>query len=102
MRSLFLMYCAFSGLLLVTATEAFAEISFRQGVVSARKMPAPVISEQLVVLDVPHKSQGRDPLCVPTSASIILAYFGENHDKWRLKALAENHKPAAKRNKDFT
>lgn len=88
--------------LLVFGSPALAEIGWKQGIVRAKKLPEAGIAPDRVYLDVPHRSQGRDPLCVPTSTSMILAYFGEDHDKRTLKALAENHKPASQRNTEFT
>lgn len=90
------------GIMLLAARLATAEIGWREGVANRSQIPHPIISRELVVLDVPHISQGSNPLCVPTSSAMILAYYGEDHDKWDLKKLAENYKPASKRNVDFT
>ncbi len=76
---------------------SMAEIGLREGVVSSKKMPSPQKERYIVFLDVPHMKQGHD-MCVPTSSSMILAYFGENHKPRKLKDLAENHKPPNKRN----
>jgi uncharacterized protein YvpB len=92
----------FFGIMLLSARLVSAEIGWREGVVSRSQVPQPVVSRQLVILDVPHISQGADPLCVPTSSAMILAYYGERHDKWDLKKRAENYKPAAQRNVEFT
>ncbi|MDU8927798.1 C39 family peptidase [Alisedimentitalea sp. MJ-SS2] len=81
----------------VLTTAARAEIGWNNGAIAHRKLPPPEISRSFVRLDVPHMRQGRD-LCVPTSAAMILRYFGEKHDPRALKALAENHKPIAQRN----
>lgn len=80
---------------------AIAKMSQSQGVVSTKKIPAPVISKKIVRLNVPHIRQKRD-LCVPTSSAMILKYYGEKHDPTALKKLAENYKPKSKRNKTFT
>ena len=92
---LFLFFCALW-------TPSYSEIDRQYGVVRASKLPPPGITATSVYLDVPHRSQGRDPLCVPTSASMILAYFGETIDKRQLKSLAESHKPESQRNTEFT
>lgn len=97
MRRLFVLIC-----FLLMNAGAVAEVGWTQGVTSLSKLPAPGITDTSVMLNVPHRSQGRDPLCVPTSASMILAHMGADHDKWELKALAEGHKPMANRNSDFT
>lgn len=90
------------GLLILLGLPATAEIGWREGVISRSHVPQPVISRNVVLLDIPHKSQGADPLCVPTSSAMILAYYGENYDKWSLKKLAEGYKPVEQRNRDFT
>lgn len=71
------------------------------GVVAHSRIPAPIVSDAVVRLDVPHIRQEPD-LCVPTSSAMILRHFGEVHDPRALKRLAEEHKPASKRNTTFT
>ena len=78
-----------------------AEMYMSTGSVSTGSIPAPVVSKNLVRLDVPHIRQPRY-LCVPTSAAMILQYFGESYDPKLLKKYAENYKPASKRNATFT
>lgn len=90
-----------SFVLLLLAGQAFAEMSFREGQIAHRKLPPAQVSDALVRLDVPHIRQGTN-LCVPTSAAMVLRYFGEDADPHALKALAEGHKPQARRNRDFT
>ena len=63
--------------------------------------PLPIVSDPVVRLDVPHIRQQPD-LCVPTSSTMILRYFGETHDPVVLKRLAEEHKPPSQRNTAFT
>ncbi len=86
---------------LLSATQLFAEIAWNQGSVAHRKLPPPAISETYVRLDVPHIRQGEN-LCVPTSAAMVLQYFGDPADPRKLKAMAEGHKPVSQRNRDFT
>lgn len=93
LKSLRVMISAF----VLVASAVNAEITSREGAVSHRKLPTPGISATHVRLDMPHLRQGHD-LCVPTSAAMILRYFGEKHDPRQLKALAENHKPLSQRN----
>lgn len=90
-------------LLLVTAfsTASYAEIGWRDGAILHSKLPAPALTKSYVRLDVPHMRQ-RDNLCVPTSAAMVIKYFGENVDPVELKMLAENHKPKDQRNSTFT
>ena len=93
---------AFLGIVLaVGATQAAAEMGQNTGVVAHGRIPAAVVSDAVVRLDVPHIRQQPD-FCVPTSSAMILKYFGATHDPARLKALAEDHKPPAQRNKTFT
>ncbi|WP_238364811.1 C39 family peptidase [Mesobacterium pallidum] len=80
---------------------ALAELRPSEGRVPTRSLPAPIVSRSLVRLDVPHIRQGRN-LCVPTSVAMVLAYQGRPRDPKALKTLAEGHKPAGQRNKDFT
>ncbi|MDQ2091345.1 C39 family peptidase [Marimonas arenosa] len=92
--------CLFAAIFAVGSlaiSAASAEVGFREGVVSNRKLPAPVVSKSKVFLSVPHIKQGRD-LCVPTSSAMVLAYYGEKHDPRVLKAYAENHKLPENRN----
>lgn len=87
--------------LLVFAGVAAAKMSQQTGLVSHSSIPKPIISKSVVVLDVPHIRQKRDH-CVPTSAAMILRYYGETHDPALLKRYAEEHKPKSKRNTTFT
>ena len=80
---------------------ANAEIGWREGTVSHRKLPPPAITKTYVRLDVPHIRQ-KDFMCVPTSAAMVIGYFGERIDPASLKKLAESHKPRDKRNSTFT
>ncbi|MGB3179076.1 MAG: C39 family peptidase, partial [Albidovulum sp.] len=52
-------------------------------------------------LDIPHIRQSTY-LCVPTSAAMVLSYFGDKADPKQLKSLAEAYKPKNQRNRDFT
>jgi peptidase C39-like protein len=81
--------------------QASAEMQDRTGVVPHSRIPAPIVSDAAVRLDVPHIRQ-LPGLCVPTSSAMILRYFGEAHDPVKLKALAEEQKPPAQRNTTFT
>ncbi len=80
---------------------ANAEVGWREGAVSHRKLPPPGITESYVRLDVPHIRQGEN-LCVPTSAAMVVQYFGGRIDPVELKAIAEGHKPKSQRNSKFT
>ena len=80
---------------------ASAQMQDRTGVVPHSRLPAPVVSDAVVRLDIPHIRQ-QPGLCVPTSSAMILRYFGETHDPLKLKALAEERKPPAQRNTAFT
>ena len=89
-------------LLVLAVSAASAEIGRTQGVVNINRLPQPLVSPSVVYLDVPHISQGRRPWCVPTSASMVLRYFGKNVKPADLKRRAESHKPLIRRNRDFT
>ena len=89
-------------LLVLTVSAASAEIGWNQGVVNIARLPQPLVSPSVVYLDVPHISQGHRPWCVPTSASMVLRYFGKNVEPADLKHRAESHKPKRKRNRNFT
>jgi hypothetical protein len=93
--------CLGAAFLLGSLAGAAAEIKYETGVVRHSNLPAPVVSDAVVRLDVPHIRQ-QPNLCVPTSSAMILKYFGETHDPVKLKGLAEEHKPASKRNATFT
>ena len=80
---------------------AFPEMGLTTGVVAHSRIPAPIVSEAIVRLNVPHIRQGYG-LCVPTSSAMILKYFGEAHDPVVLKRQAEEHKPQSERNATFT
>jgi hypothetical protein len=81
--------------------SASAQMRQSDGLAYTSRLPSPTISEQMVLLDVPHIRQ-KAWLCVPTSAAMILKYFGDYHDPQELKSLSENHKRASKRNANFT
>lgn len=49
--------------------------------------PSAEVSPRRVFLDVPHIRQERE-LCVPTSAAMVLAYFGDPRSPRELKTLA--------------
>ncbi len=59
------------------------------------------VSSTLVVLDVPHVRQKPD-YCVPSSTSMVLAYYGRTHSQTDLKMRAEHHKPKSQQNWTFT
>lgn len=80
---------------------AHAEMTDSTGVVPNSRLPAPINSESIVRLDVPHLRQ-LPYYCVPTSCAMILKYFGDIHEPAELKRLAEGYKPEAQRNKTFT
>ena len=87
--------------LVLGVTTSQARMSPNDGIISARSLPNPVMSHNLVLLDVPHIRQ--NPWhCVPTFSAMVLRYFGENHVPAQLKAWAEVYKPASKRNVRFT
>ena len=71
------------------------------GLVPAKQLPKPQLSDDLVILNVPHIKQ-KPGNCVPTSCAMILRFFDEYLPPGKLKSLAENHKPAANRNQTFT
>ena len=83
------------------ALSAHGQLSVDDGVIPAKKLPKPVIKDELVLLNVPHIKQ-KDGYCVPTSCAMILRYFGHKDSPNELKKLAENHKPIEKRNTKFT
>ncbi len=80
------------------ATSANAKIDLRQGLTQPEDMPEPVNRSEIVFLDVPQVSQGKQPWCVPASVAMALAYYGEEISPARLKALAEGHKHESQRN----
>ncbi len=79
-------------------SAAVAKIDLRQGLTQPADMPAPVNRSNMVFLDVPQVSQGKQPWCVPASVAMALAYLGEDVSPARLKALAEGHKHESRRN----
>ncbi len=81
--------------------QTSAEMFQHTGLVPHARIPAAVVADAIVRLDVPHMRQ-LPYLCVPTSSAMILRYFGEQHDPVVLKRLAEEHKPPEKRNSRFT
>ena len=83
-----------------TGSQA-AEMRPNVGLVSSTEIPRARNEPGFVLLDVPYIRQP-SYLCVPTSAAMILAYQVNPHDPRELKALAESHKPKAKRNTTFT
>lgn len=64
-------------------------------------LPPPAVTKSYIRLEVPHLRQWKN-LCVPTSAAMVLKYFGETADPVQLKAMAGGDKPATRRNADFT
>ncbi len=98
-------------LILVLVTAAFASQSVAQSrggglgvneaVVSVKELPKKNVQDELVFLNVKHIRQ-KPGCCVPTSCAMILRYLGESANPGSLKKLAENHKPADQRNKEFT
>lgn len=95
LRSWLLLLC------LALAAPALAELKYNEAIISARKLPAPHVSQKSVFLGVPHMRQ-KPYLCVPTSSAMVLAYYGDKHRPTDLKALAEGHKPKSQRNRYFT
>ena len=87
--------------LVTCAQPVVAQMRLSEGIIPAASLPAPVVSQSRVLLDVPHIRQDRF-LCVPTSAAMILAFFGEKASPTELKALAENHKPPKQRHRKVT
>lgn len=75
--------------------------SVELGVVLQKELPSSTVSEELVVLNVPHIRQ-KEFYCVPTSAAMILKYFDKPTSPGALKKLAEGHKAKTERNKEFT
>lgn len=101
-KILFLSFC----LSLVCAVETASAqqnqgITFEDGVVAVKDLPKPTISDDLVLLNVPHIKQ-RPWHCVPTSAAMVIRYFGGNVGPDQLKKLAEAEKPIEERNVKFT
>ena len=88
-------------ILLALSTSIYAKMRMNEGIVSTSSLPAPIVSKNIVRLNVPHIRQ-KPWLCVPTSSAMILGYFGEKHDPRKLKAAAENHKPKSQHNAKFT
>lgn len=82
-------------------TTTFAQMSPKHGIISASKLPGFEVGEEKTLLNVPHIRQ-MPWLCVPTSSAMVLRYHGQKHDPRKLKRLAEQHKPRAKRNRTFT
>ncbi|WP_412551969.1 C39 family peptidase [Shimia sp. MIT910701] len=91
----------FAVLLALSASWANAELGARTGEILKRKLPPPTISQSLVLLDVPHVRQKPD-YCVPSSASMILGYYGRPTSQTEIKNRAESHKPKDKQNWTFT
>lgn len=87
--------------LVFSSTMAFAKMSHSDGIESVYSFPKPAIADNYVLLDVPHIRQEPN-LCVPTSAAMILSYFGEDYGPELLKSYAEGYKPKSKRNANFT
>jgi uncharacterized protein YvpB len=52
-------------------------------------VPRPQVGAALTLLDVPHLQQPQS-LCVPTSAAMVLQYFGDPHDPRELKTLSRS------------
>lgn len=78
-----------------------AEIQLSTGVTQSQSIPGPTRSYARVVLNVPYMAQ-KPWHCVPTSAAMILAYYGRGHDPDDLKKRAEDYKPQVSRNVQFT
>jgi hypothetical protein len=78
-----------------------AEIGWREGAVAHKTLPPTAITKTYVRLNIPHLRQD-DWMCVPTSAAMVISYFGETANPRQLKEIAENHKPEGKRNSSFT
>lgn len=78
--------------------EATAKIDLYQGLVQPEEVPEPIISSDLVILDVPQRSQLMEPWCVPASVSMVLAYYGRDLSPAQVKHMAEDFKHPAKRN----
>lgn len=76
-------------------------ITTNDGLISIKELPKKTISDDIVLLKVPHIRQ-KPGNCVPTSCAMILRYIGESVSPVGLKKLAENHKPKEKRNTEFT
>ncbi|NOD75083.1 MULTISPECIES: C39 family peptidase [unclassified Ruegeria] len=87
--------------LVFAPANVFAELSWRDGSVAHRSLPPPDMSKSYVRLDVPHIKQ-KPYLCVPTSAAMVIRYYGEKANPTQLKKLAEDHKPPNLRNVEFT
>lgn len=83
------------------ASAARGELAPREGAIAAGRLPPAGKGAGYRRLDVPHIRQPPN-LCVPTSAAMILAYFGQVMDPRRLKVMAEGHKSPSQRNADFT
>lgn len=84
------------------ASVVSAELGRQEGVTHISKLPETTISKSATFLAVPHISQGIKPWCVPVSAAMVLEYYGIKVSPAKLKESAENHKPEALRNADFT
>lgn len=93
LRLLPILFC-----LALTGLSAEAQIPLRAGLTQPEDMPKPVNRSDMVFLDVPQVSQGRQPWCVTASVSMALAYYGQDVSPARLKQLAEEHKHPSLRN----
>jgi len=79
------------GVLCVAPPASIAQnavVNNRVGIITSQEdLPTPQISERAVFLNVPHMRQELN-LCVPTSTSMVLKYFGDARSPRELKALS--------------
>jgi len=66
---------------------ADAEVHDRTGVVKRRAVPEAINSKTRVFLELPHLRQETN-LCVPTSAAMVLEYYGDPQAPRKLKVLS--------------
>jgi ABC-type bacteriocin/lantibiotic exporter with double-glycine peptidase domain len=83
---------------LLWASAAPAKIDLYQGLVPFDEVPAPVQSNDRVILAVPQRSQLMEPWCVTASVSMVLAYYGRDLSPAQVKQVAEDWKHPALRN----
>ena len=64
---------------------ADSPVGNKTGVIrSAEEIPAPGVTESSVFIEIPHIRQETN-LCVPTSAAMVLEYFGDPQPPRKLK-----------------
>ena len=71
----------------IPAVAKKALVTDRTGILTSSQIPAVATSETSTFLALPHIRQEPE-LCVPTSAAMVLSYFGDPHPPRQLKVLS--------------